>query len=216
MAHVKNNYPYKGAILLILLLAIAVGWSIAFKQSSPPQELMGVLRIEPKPLQSFELIDQKGKPVNQKILNGKWSFVFFGYTSCPDVCPVALQVLNTVIAGFAKTDEDFLQDTQVVFVSVDPGRDTAAKLAAYMEFFNKDFIGVTGEKKNIDVLTRQFGAAYMMEQAEASVPEQYLVSHTSAIFLVDPDANLVASFSQPHNPETITAQYQKVRTYLSK
>jgi protein SCO1/2 len=104
-------------------------------------------------------------------------------------------------------------DMQVVFVSVDPDRDTVEKLADYITYFNKDFIGTTASKEKIDKVAQQFGAGYIME-AETSAGV-YNVSHTSAIFLVDPYGRLVASFSQPHQPTTITTQYQKIRKYFS-
>ncbi|MDH5611494.1 MAG: SCO family protein [Gammaproteobacteria bacterium] len=175
---------------------------------------MGVLRPDPRQLKSFELIDQNGKVINQQMFKNKWSFVFFGYTSCPDICPTTLHTLNSVIAMLAKNDNKLLLDAQVVFVSVDPERDTVAMLADYMAFFNRDFIGITGDKKNIDNITQQFGAGYMMDEEIA--PGQYQVSHTSAIFLVTPDNKLVAAFSQPHIPGTIVSQYKKIRDYLSK
>ena len=103
-------------------------------------------------------------------------------------------------------------DMQVVFISVDPERDTTEKLAAYITHFNSKFIGATSAKTEIDKLTRQFGAGYILEPETA--PGQYLVAHTSAIFLVDPFGRLVASFSQPHYATTITSQYQKIQQYF--
>ncbi|MCW8831504.1 MAG: SCO family protein, partial [Gammaproteobacteria bacterium] len=162
----------------------------------------------------FELVDQKGGPVNEHMFKDKWSFVFFGYTSCPDICPTTLHVLNTVTEKLAVQDRTLLLDAQVVFISVDPDRDNLDMLAEYMAYFNESFIGITGDKNNIDNITRQFGAGYMME--EETAPGEYLVGHTSAIFLVSPDTKLVAAFSQPHNPGTIVSLYKKVRSYLLK
>ena len=211
---IKRSVFYKGAILLILLLSITVIWNVVLQQSNPPQELVGVLRPEPRSLKSFELVDQKGSSINEQMFKDKWSFVFFGYTSCPDICPTTLHVLNSVTAMLTEKEEKLLLDTQVVFISVDPARDSIDMLADYMAFFNKDFIGATGDKKNIDIVAQQFGAGYVMD--EETDPGQYQVSHTSAIFLVAPDTKLVAAFSQPHNPGTIVSQYKKVRSYISR
>ncbi len=93
------------------------------------QELMAVLRQNPAPLKPFELLDQNEQLINEQTFKDKWSFVFFGYTSCPDICPTTLQVLNSVTDILASKNEALLQNTQVVFVSVDPERDTTAKLA---------------------------------------------------------------------------------------
>lgn len=211
---IKRSVFYKGAILLILLLSITVIWNVVLQQSNPPQELVGVLRPEPRSLKSFELVDQKGNSINEQLFKDKWSLVFFGYTSCPDICPTTLHVLNSVTAMLAEKEEKLLLGTQVIFISVDPARDSIDMLADYMAFFNKDFIGATGDKKNIDNVAQQFGAGYVME--EETEPGQYQVSHTSAIFLVAPDTKLVAAFSQPHNPGTIVSQYKKIRSYISK
>jgi len=102
---------------------------------------------------------------------------------------------------------------QVVFISVDPKRDSTEKLARYMRYFNKKFTGATASKTKIDRLTRQFNAGYIVEPETS--PGQYLVAHTSAIFLVDPLGRLVANFSQPHYPNTINELYEKIRIYFA-
>ena len=214
MTQLKSSLLYRIVIFSILLLLVVAAWNVVSTSSRPPQDLMGVLRIEPKQLSSFQLSDQKGRLVDKKMFKNKWSFVFFGYTSCPDICPITLHVLNKVITILGDKDAKNLLDAQVVFVSVDPKRDTVDSLSDYVTFFNKDFIGLTGDKKSIDNFTQQFGSGYMMGQ-EIS-PGEYLVSHTSAIFLVSPDNKMVASFSQPHNPETIASQYEAIRDYLLK
>ena len=96
----------------------------------------------------------------------------------------------------------------MIFVSVDPKRDTAEGLAEYVSFFNKDFIGVTGTSDEIKSLAKQFLAAYILEPADKT--GNYLVSHTSSIFLVDPELKLLAKFSAPLIAETITEQYLKI------
>lgn len=212
--HQKSSMIPKAVILFILLSSAAVVWTIISKNSNPPQDLVGVLRSEPKPLKFFELVDQNGNIVNEQVFKDRWSFVFFGYTSCPDICPTTLHVLNTVVDRLNKNNAKLSSVPQVIFISVDPERDTVEKLYDYMGFYNKDFIGFVGDKKNIDNIVQQFGAGYMLEKETS--PGQYLVGHTSAIFLVDPDANLVAAFSQPHNPETIVSHYQGIRAYVSK
>ena len=214
MTLIKSSLLYRIIIVLVFLLLVATIWNITSKSSNPPQDLMGVLRVEPKQLNSFKLIKQNGQLINKNLFEDKWSFVFVGYTSCPDICPITLHVLNKVTDILGKEQAEILPDTQVVFVSVDPGRDTVDGLSDYVTFFNKDFVGLTGDKKNIDNFTQQFGAGYMRGQ-EIS-PGEYLVAHTSAIFLVAPGAKLVASFSQPHNPEAIVALYKKIRFYILK
>jgi len=203
-------------VVAVFVTALLMGaiWKFLPQDSGPPQELLGVLRFEPRQLGTLEFIDHNEKLISEDIFNEKWSFVFFGYTSCPDVCPTTLQALQAVIVSIEKDKSDLLPDTQVIFISVDPERDVVSNLHDYVNFYNRDFIGLTGSKENIDNVVRQFGAGYMMEEADSS--GQYLVSHSSAIFLVAPDLRLVAAFSQPHIPKTIVAQYKAIRAYFSQ
>ena len=202
-----------GTIILfgILLIGIIVG-VLAMKNStrSIPEDLIGVLRPQPKLITDFELTDHHGQPFNAKRLQGRWSFVFFGYTHCPDICPTTLSVLTAMQAKLLEEPEVW-SDSQVFFVSVDPERDTLDKLANYMAFFNKEFTAVTGTKESIDNLAQQFSAGYIIEPETR--PGYYLVSHTAAIFLADPQARIVGSFSQPHDPATIASLFREIRSF---
>ena len=183
------------------------------KPSPPPAELIGVLRPDFKQLHPFELTDHNNVVFDEKRFLDKWSFVFFGYTSCPDVCPATLYVLKSVHGLLVDENGEIPDDMQVVFISVDPERDTTEKLAEYITYFNKDFIGTTADKLKIDNMAQQFGAGYIADPETS--PGVYNVSHTSAIFLVDPYGRLAATFSQPHQASTITSQYKKIRKYFS-
>ncbi len=209
-----HRFPVGTLVLGGLFILVMLATYILVKPPAPPPELTGVLRPEFKQLTPFQLTGREGRSINEQSFQGKWSFVFFGYTSCPDICPATLHVLNSVYSSLKDEAGAKPVDLQVVFVSVDPGRDTVATITSYVNYFNKKFIGATAGKAEIDSLTRQFGAGYMVETATAS--GQYLVAHTSAIFLVDPLGRLVATFSQPHYPATILSQYKKIKTYFSE
>lgn len=205
----KKIFPI-GTVLLFL--SFMVLFILAFLSLSPPQktvprDLVGVLRSHAIPLQPFTLTDQNGQLYTEKRLKRKWSFFFFGYTYCPDVCPTTLSMLK-IVTSELKKDPKTAPDMQVIFVSVDPDRDKPEVLARYMEYFGREFTGVTGFPNELFNFSRQFGAAYIKEAKSAS--GDYLISHTSWIFLVDPQARIVASFSPPHNPQTITSQYKKI------
>jgi len=202
-----------GSIFLFSLFLLVMLVTYVFTKPSPPApELAGVLRPDFKPLNPFKLTDQNNIVFSEKHFQGKWSFVFFGYTSCPDICPTTLTVLGSVQTFLDNKKNDAPANRQVVFISVDPTRDTPEVLATYMSYFNTNFIAATANKKEIDSFVRQFGAGYVLEKETA--PVEYLVAHTSAIFLVDPHARLVATFSQPHYPATIATQYEKIRAYF--
>ena len=197
-----------GFFLLVMLVTY-----ILVKPPAPPSELIGVLRSEYRQLLPFELTTETGGPLNEQAFQGEWSFIFFGYLSCPDVCPTTLHELNSVHSLLKDENGEDPADLQVMFISVDPGRDSTDAIGHYVRYFNKNFIGATATKSTIDSFTRQFGAGYIIEAETA--PGQYMVAHTSAIFLVDPLGRLVASFSQPHYAATIFSQYKKIKAYFS-
>ena len=213
MSKWTDKLPVGTAVLFALFLLVMLGTYLFVKPAPPPPELEGVLRPQFKVLQPFDLIDQNSSSFKLGDLKSKWSFVFFGYTSCPDVCPMTLRTLDVVQTHLESSEGIPPEDVQIVFVSVDPDRDTIEKLDAYVSFFDEKFVGATGNKQDLDAFTGQFGAGYQFEP-EAS-PGHYLVAHTSAIFLVDPLGRLIATFSQPHYPEVISSQYRQIREYIT-
>lgn len=155
----------------------------------------------------FALTAHDQTPFTPESLQGTWSFVFFGYTHCPDVCPTTLHTLvqvNKAVAESSAIDDEI----QVVFVSVDPARDTPARLAEYVPYFNPAFIGVTGKQAEINRFTRRLGILHV--QVERDGDESYLVDHTSSILLFNPNGELRALFSMPHAVEAITEDFLKI------
>lgn len=208
----RNTLPIGSLVLFALFLLVMLATWLLVKPPAPPPELAGVLRPEYRLLAPFRLTDQNLQAFDRGRLEGKWSMLFFGYLSCPDVCPLTLRELSR----FWQLVEDERgakpDDLQVVFVSVDPERDSPARLGEYARHFNPNFIAATGDSAQIDRLAQQFGAGYVIEPETA--PGQYPVAHTSAIFLVDPLGRSVATFSQPHYAATLHAQYRRIRQYF--
>jgi len=194
-------------ILLLVVISLSTvllsyaGFDFFTQKNQVPTELLAVLKTRPIELQDFSLTDQNNKPFTLKELRNKNTLLFFGYTSCPDICPTTLTVLNRV-------HKQLENKINVVFVSVDPQRDTIDKLSGYMEYFNKDFLGVTGSKKDIDQVIKQFNAGYLIE--EKTSDDNYLVSHTSSIFLINPELNIIAAFSPPHHASIIASQFEMI------
>ncbi|TNF86789.1 MAG: SCO family protein [Gammaproteobacteria bacterium] len=209
----KRIWPIGSLVIGLAFGLVLIITHMLVKPPAPPAELEGVLRKELRPIQTFALQTHDRGPLEAKNLRGKWSFVFFGYLSCPDVCPNTLHELNSFYRLLADESGAEPEDLQIIFVSVDPARDSTDNLARYVRHFNRRFIGATAGKGAIDRITRQFGASYLIEDETA--PGQYLVAHTSAIFLVDPYGRLVASFSQPHYASTLVSQYKKITEYFA-
>ncbi|MFC1664211.1 SCO family protein [Pseudomonadota bacterium] len=205
----KKNFPI-GTVVLFGSLVLLAGIVIAVLSKTTaqiPQELAAVLRPVPRAIQAFEFIDQTGKPYTQEDLSGKWTFVFFGYTYCPDICPTTLSVLTSLtkhLQGQIKSTND----PQTLLISVDPQRDKPELLKKYLAFFHKDFVGITAADDKTLALARQFGAMYFKE--EKGDPKNYLVAHASSIYLVNPRGEMVASFSPPHDYKTIASQFRAI------
>ncbi len=172
-----------------------------------PDKVMTLLP-DPKLLTAFALTDDKNRVFDLARLKGKWSFLFFGFTHCPDVCPTTLAVLARARDSMAKSMAG-AENIQFVFVSVDPNRDTGSKLRQYVDYFDTSFIGVTGEDAQIANLAGQLGAAY--EVAIAPGMENYPVYHTTGVYLVDPRARFYAVFTPPHDAEAISRRFRVAR-----
>lgn len=207
--------PNKRIVLYLLagaFLAAGVwfGWQASRTTASAPLDIAGIYLPEAKPIASFKLQDSERQPFTQAQLKDQWTFLYFGYTYCPDACPLALAQLNQVSKLLQQ--EEAAEDTAYMLVSVDPRRDTPERLAEYTEFFNPEFAGTTGAVDEIDKLTRSIGIYYAVP-AEPEDPENYLVDHSSVIVLTNPDGKLQALFSAPHNPKQIYNDYLAIRTH---
>jgi protein SCO1/2 len=201
--------PRYAVAVLLALAALAAGLWMGLRtdRQSPPQELAATVLPAPKPLPPFSLVDQDHRPFGLERLKGKWSFLFFGYTHCPDVCPMTLATMRTAHEHLAATPS-VLENAQFVFVSVDPERDTPEQLKSYVSYFNKDFLGVTGDEAQLQDLTHQLGILYVRAGGSEG---DYAVDHTTAILLIDPEARLSAIFSAPHDAEKIASAFLKIR-----
>ena len=166
------------------------------------------LFADPKPLTDFALTDHQNRVFDLASLKGKWSFLFFGYTHCPDVCPATLAVLARARDNIAKNTVG-AEAIEFVFISVDPNRDSAGKLKQYVDYFDTNFLGVTGGNAQIADLAGQLGAAYQV----AFTPgiENYPVYHSMSVFLVDPQARYHAMFTPPLDAETISRRFMVLR-----
>lgn len=163
---------------------------------------------EPKPLTPFALADDKNRPFDLASLKGKWSFLFFGFTHCPDVCPTTLAVLARARDNIARHTAG-AEKIQFVFISVDPNRDTPGKLRQYVDYFEPTFLGVTGDNTQIGNLAGQLGAPYQVSILPGV--ENYPVYHSAAVFLLDPRVRYHAVFTPPHDAEAIGRRFNVVR-----
>lgn len=163
------------------------------------------------PLPKFKLAGPKGEFTNAS-LDGRWSFMFFGYTQCPDICPTALTLMKEVKTALVAPDTVSPAPTfQVVFISVDPRRDTVELLGQYMAAFDPSFIGVSAADAALAPLVEKLGAYY--RRNDGAETHHYTVDHSAAIYLIDPRGRLAAAFPPPQDTSKLLADYRRVARY---
>lgn len=160
---------------------------------------------ERRPLAEFILVDDEKGVFDLKSLESRWSFIFFGFMYCPDICPTTLydlsQVKREIVAlGIAE------DDLQFVFISVDPDRDKATQIKRYVQYFDPSFIGATGSIGQLTNLTRQLGAPFRAEPETAD--NVYEVTHSSAVYLVDPLGQYSGIINPPFVATEVANQFR--------
>jgi len=197
-------------IAMVLLAGVVAGSLVAHfvrnREAPPPQLEHATLFAEPRALPALELIDHAGAPFGAERLRGQWTFLFFGFVNCPDICPTTLATLAQVRTSLA--DLPVPDQPDVVLVSVDPARDTPPVLARYVTHFDPSFTGVTGSPGAIGSLTQALGVAVVVGPPAAD--GNYAVDHTAAIFLVDPEGRFAALFNTPHETGAIERDYRLI------
>jgi len=173
-------------ILSLAVIAMAISLAILFAK---PPSFNGTSYNEPYPTApQIELTKSNGETFRLSDQRGKIVLLFFGYTSCPDVCPTTLAELNQVMDGLG----DKADLVQVIFVSVDPERDTPEKIQQYAGHFNQDFIGLSGSTDELKTIWDSYGV--FREEVESDSALGYIVNHTARTYLIDADGNLRLSY----------------------
>jgi protein SCO1 len=195
---------------IVAIVAVASGilsarWLLGHQAGAGPAVATATLLMPPRPMPPLALVDQDNRPFGAERLHGGWSFVFFGFTSCPDVCPVTMSALAQTRRLLADLPEPMRP--RVVMISVDPERDTPERLATYVKAFDPAFVGATGTKPAIDELAQRLGVLVATRPLDGNT---YTVDHTTSVFLVGPDGALRALFSAPHEPDKIAADYRRL------
>ena len=202
------------SLILAIIITVSIVGIVLYQggrvDSSDLEKLSATVFRTPRPINTFELTDHNGKVFNKDSLKGNWSFIFFGYTNCPDVCPNTLSTMNIMANRLEKNQPDKVIP-KFIMVSVDPERDTVKVLSKYIPYFNNSFIGLTGQNsKQIDAITKQFGIPYFISKKLPS-DTQYEVQHSGAILLVNPQGDLHALFSAPHDAIRLINEFTLIR-----
>ena len=189
---VKPRYP-----LLFLLLVGSMMAAYHWSQPALPEQ--ADYYAQGRDINPFTLTDAEGQAFTPDSLSGHWTFLFIGYTYCPDICPTTLADLRSVYPELKK----IAPSSQVVFVSADPQRDDSARLKRYTAFFQPEFKAATGPHNHLFPFVRNLGLVYSMAE---SGDKDYLIDHSASIVLIDPQGKLVAVF----RPQMVDGQVPHV------
>jgi protein SCO1/2 len=197
--------PPRFAVIAIVLAAVRVGAAGALRALAVRETPRGAAGTA---LASaiggpFRLIDQNGKPVSDADLKGKWQLVFFGYTHCPDTCPTALNEISLALDQLGvKRDE-----VEIVFITVDPERDTPAVMKAYVQSFDARIIALTGSPDAV----AQAAKAYRVYYAKHPRGDgEYDMDHSAVIYVMNPEGRFTATFTPDSTADAIAQRLQKL------
>jgi protein SCO1/2 len=227
--------------LFIAVLSVIVATFLLFMRQTPDSlssasngEVIGV-SSEAQPsgnavqrASDIPLLTAEGQETTLARWSGKWLVLYFGYASCPDVCPLSLSYLRKELRSLRSNNDAAAQQLQAIFVSVDPERDQPQTLQRYVQAFDKSFIGLTGSSENLQKLARQLGVYYALEKSPDQISEKaeksektqkatattssYTVVHSGAFFILSPRGELVKTLSPPQAPGDLS---EALRTLLA-
>jgi len=197
--------PMLRVLVIGLVLLVAVMLATQRTLVQPPEHATVLQR--PLALPDFELATARGLAFTRDDFTERYSLLFFGFTNCPDICPLTMAALAGAYADLERDAKVTLPD--VVFVSVDPNRDTADRIATYLRAFDPRFIGMTGDRAHLDPLLRTLGVTVMTQAAANG--SGYSVTHNGTIYLIGPDASLIATLDDGLTAAEIATDFRRIR-----
>lgn len=195
------------AFITLLIAGIAAGLYLN------PQGKADRLVVFSKALElsDFDLLSHKGESITQDSLKGRWSLLFFGYTFCPDICPTTLSLLKRMRNGLPEE----LKDTGLILVSIDPERDSPEKLNPYLEYFGEEFSAITGDLKQITLLSTELNAYFKKAPLKGldgqNDVNNYLVDHSANIAIINPEGKYQGYLKAPFTVPQLINDYQVLR-----
>jgi protein SCO1/2 len=188
--------PFVVGVFAVLLAVILSGCTMPWQEED--YTYFGGTYDPPNQAKPINLTDQNGNPFSLDQMKGKVTLVYFGYTYCPDFCPTTLLDIQRVEEALGEE----AADVEVVFVSVDPARDTEARLQEYMEFFGPDYYAVRGSEEQTRDIARDWNIMYAAKEPDEN--GRYLVDHTTSLFAIDREGNLALTWAYGTEVENIT------------
>lgn len=195
-------------LVVILIFGLVVGRQMYLAGNRAPApapelaELNTYVYDQGRLLPEFKLLDENGDTVTRDDLKGRWTFAFVGYTNCPDICPAAM-------ANLRRTDNllpDDLPQPDYLLISADPEHDTPEQLKRYLDFFGKDFHGLTGDLETLRAIAKSLNAVFVHREVDGEL----LVDHSGHFALLNPDGEMIAVIQPPHKPEDLAEAFERI------
>lgn len=193
---------------LIVVLALA-GWAYISLMTEPRDTVTKTQGSGPAI--QFSLTDHTGKAFSSASLEGRYRLMYFGYTFCPDFCPMDLAKMSRALQILQDGGDD-LQWIQPLFITIDPERDTVAAMAETMDLYHPHFLGLTGSVADVDKVKTDFN--FYARKAPLEGTDDYLMDHFVGIFLYDHKGRFITVFSQEEGPEAIADALKKLKAAL--
>ncbi len=215
MATQKSNSKLLCLLLLIIVAIAAAGiYSSRHHKSNVPAlpshlKIDGTYLKSPQAITPFKLSATDDTLFSTKDLKGHWSLMFFGYTNCGFVCPTTMAALNVMYKDLQKKLPQ-AEMPQVIMVSVDPARDSLAKMKSYVHAFNKNFIGLRGDMAHTKTLEDQLRISAVKILPKTGKKSHYTISHSAQVMVIDPNGALRAYLSFPHQGEQMAQDFQTI------
>lgn len=199
------------AFIIFALLALGLGLAVNLWHSEKTpivsSPIAGTSLDQPQLIPEFHLLNGLGKPFTHHNLKGHFSLLFFGFTHCQSICPLTMTLLTQL---YKELKAEKLPLPQVIFITLDPSRDTPKVVGTYVKAFNPHFIGLTGSLSKIQQLSKQMGVVYIQAQQNQSLENNYQIDHSGTIYLINPEGKLAAIFSPPHDEASIKQDYKNL------
>ena len=201
----KRSLKKRRVFLPLLVASFGLGLGILFAEFTRNDldvfQAEGILWPSPPRLNEFFLVDKDNLPFTLDELKGRWSIIFFGFANCPDICPSTLMEMSKAERNLRAIPE-FGKSGQLIFISVDPERDTPAVLKTYASHFSSNLQAASGSQEELLILTKSVGAIFLKVDSSSN-NHGYSMDHSAGIFFVSPDATLLSVLTQPIIDTTI-------------
>ncbi len=203
----KRFLPF--IIFAILALGLGLGVNLWHSEKTHiiPRPIASTTIDQPQLIPEFHLVNGLGQAFTNHNLKGHYSFLFFGFTHCQSICPLTMSMLTQL---YAELKAEKIPLPKVVFITLDPKRDTPKIVGTYVKAFNPSFIGVSGPSVGIQQLSKQMGVVYIQAQQSKASENNYQIDHSSTLYLVNPEGRLAAIFSPPHDKASIKQDYKNL------